>query len=167
MKITKILNFALFQIGWIIAVYYHDNLSAIFCLLLALLNFRLSDHANLKALLVSICVAMVGLANDYAIFKAGFIDFADQNFYFMPLWLVALWMLFVSTLDSSMAWILKLQFRYLAPLSGLGGALSYIAGAKLGALTYQATSISAFAFHFLNWFFLLPLIVYLHKKLFA
>lgn len=65
-----------------------------------------------------------------------------------PPWMVALWMLFASTLNSSLAWLARR--RGLAALMGaFFGPVSYVAGARLGAIElapdmrYSAAGIGA------------------------
>lgn len=162
--VTKIINFVLFQLGWIIAVYYHSNVAALFCFSLALIAYILSGHLTVRYLLLGAGVALIGIFNDYILHALGIIKFPNQTYIFLPLWLCAVWFIFVATFGSSLAWLQSLSLRYKAILGGLGGAVSYIAGAQLGAVAIHGTPIMQFAILFVNWFFLFPFLLWLYCK---
>lgn len=81
-----------------------------------------------------------------------------------PLWIGALWLQFASTLNVSLAW---LQDNYLIAflLGAISGPLSYLGGARLGALSlnYDKTfTIIVLAF---IWGILMPALAWLAKKM--
>lgn len=163
--ITKIINFIIFQTGWLVAVYYHNDVAALFCILLAIFNFSFSEHRFLASCLLGFILTLIGLTNDYALVYFKIISFPNQHFNILPFWLISIWLLFISTLDSSLGWLSKTNIFILCLVSGVGGALSYCAGAKLGAITYNNLLIPEFIFHFINWSILLPVILMLKRTL--
>ncbi len=82
-----------------------------------------------------VVAGVVGLVLDSALSASGVFTFLTNQpgVWVSPPWMVSLWMNFAATLGSSLGW---LQGRPLlaALFGGLGGPLSYWAGARLGAI---------------------------------
>lgn len=81
-----------------------------------------------------------------------------------PIWMIALWLLFISTLTASLGW---LRGRYLLSfaLGAVFGPLSYLAGEGLGAITLPHPplfSIMAFA---MTWAIVLPILAWMANQL--
>ena len=83
------------------------------------------------------------------------------NNYLVPVWILALWLAFASTLNVSLAWM---HDRYLiAMLFGLaGGPLAYFAAEKLGAVT--VSSPNAYIALAIGWGVITPLLVRIAKR---
>jgi hypothetical protein len=85
----------------------------------------------------------------------------DPRFpYLCPVWLVALWAMFGTTLRGSLS-ALAGRYGLAAVLGAVAGPLSYLGGAKLGAVTLhpnRAVSIAALA---VGWSVVMPLLVWL------
>lgn len=159
----QVSNFILFYIGWLLGVYYHNHWAALVCFGFALINFLMSREK--KSVLVSaLVITCIGLLNDSLVFGLGILRFTDTPEYWMTPWLAALWLLFASTYHSSLAWVEKTHRLFQATVGGIVGALSYIAGTKLGAVSYELTIMPQLIFHFLNWIWLYPLTLWLHGK---
>ena len=79
----------------------------------------------------------------------------------VPVWILALWLAFASTLNVSLAWM---HDRYLiAMLFGLaGGPLAYFAAEKLGAVTVSSTN--AYIALAIGWGVITPLLVRIAKR---
>jgi len=78
-----------------------------------------------------------------------------------------IWAGFVLSLFYSLAWLQKFKPIYQALIGGLAGSLSYFAGAKLGALSFNYSLFFSFLLVWIIWIVLLPLLVhcvYLFKK---
>jgi hypothetical protein len=155
--ITKIINFLVFQIGWLIVVYLHNQKAAIICIFLAMFNYIISKQYSLRALIAAIVVTLLGTVNDYTLLISGIISFPDLGANIFPLWLVALWLLFISTFKSSLQWLQGLALIPLALLGGVGGAISYWAGTAVGAMQYHGT-LPQLLLHFFNWLLLFPIL---------
>jgi hypothetical protein len=167
---TKFINFLIFQFGWIMIVFYHNFLSGLLGLGLALLNY-LFIRISLKELMLSFAIAFLGILNDLIIAKIGFLDFSNAIMLPIPLWLASLWLLFVSTFASSLAWLRCLNVFFLAFLGAFGGAISYCAAEKLNALSYHTAGLPSFIFYGLNWLLLFPFLFilyhYIRKRIFT
>lgn len=79
-----------------------------------------------------------------------------------PLWIGALWLQFASTLNLSLAW---LQDNYLvaAVLGAIAGPLSYLGGARLGALTLPQDRTFTIAVLAIIWGIVMPVLAWLAK----
>jgi len=92
-----------------------------------------------------VTVGLFGFAVDTLQPSAGLYAFAHASVpWLCPPWMVALWMLFASTLHGSMAWLAG-RYRLAAALAALCGPVSYVAGARLGAIelsSYPLVSVA-------------------------
>ncbi len=105
--------------------------------------------------LVALAVAAGALA-DSALAASGWVAFAPDvaAHALAPIWILAMWALFATTLNVSLAWL-----RPRLVLAGFHGALSgplaYWAGARLGALELRQP-VAALAALALGWAAILP-----------
>lgn len=80
-----------------------------------------------------------------------------------PLWILALWVLFSTTLHVSLRW-LQPKLRLAALLGALAAPLAYLAAARLGALSLPQP-LPALAAQAAGWALLLPLLLGLARRL--
>lgn len=74
-----------------------------------------------------------------------------------PYWIVAMWVLFATTLNVGMRWMRRSAL--IAALAGAaGGPLAFLAGERVGAVTFSDATI-ALAVIGLGWAVLLPMLV--------
>ena len=94
-------------------------------------NWRISDARLIAAGL------LVGLILDTAYSAAGLMAYNAQSWPpVAPWWILCLWVNFMLTLNHSLSWLLE-RYWLAALFAGIGSPLSYFAGQKLGALTWQ------------------------------
>jgi hypothetical protein len=136
----KIANFVLFQVGWFACIFGgasgHVVASVLFSLaLVAISVWQTPFKKNTLALFGKI--GLYGLVGDTLLLQLGFLQFnSPVPFAFLsPIWMWILWILFASTLNQSMAWLLGKPLMG-ALLGGILGPLSYIAGVELGAASW-------------------------------
>lgn len=81
--------------------------------------------------------------------------------YIVPVWILALWLAFASTLNVSLAWM---HDHYLTAVlfGAAGGPLAYLAAEKLGAVTVSSTS--AYIALAIGWGVITPLLVRTAKQ---
>jgi hypothetical protein len=79
-------------------------------------------------------VAAVGVASDTMLTDMGIFSFASQPT-FIPLWLVALWACFATTINHSLSFM-KNRPLVQAVFAGFGGPSSYFAGQRLGSVEF-------------------------------
>jgi hypothetical protein len=134
-------NFLAFQLGWFACVLgaargwpWAGTLAAL--LLVGLHLWRTATPAAEWRLIGA--AALIGAVGDTLLARSGWLQYAAGALLpaTAPVWIVALWMLFATTLRHSLAW---LQRRPLlsAVCGALGGPLAYLGGARLGALVVE------------------------------
>lgn len=160
-------NFVAFQLGWFAIV-----LGAAYGLpwagtaaALAIVAWHLRRAARPGAeLALVLAAAGVGALWDSLLAALGLVEFPNGTIVAgaAPYWMVALWMLFATTLNLSLAW-LKRNLLLAAALGAIGGPLAYLAGARLGALVFveQNAALGALA---VGWALLTPLLVALARR---
>ena len=127
----KLVNFAVFQSIWFLAIVYQQA-AASFCVLLLLLHFLLSPTPWLD-FRTTFCAILVGILLDYTLMQSGMYQFANGSF---PLWLACIWIAFVLSLRHSLAWLAPRPWFVQSLLGAIGGTLSYASGARLGAVSF-------------------------------
>jgi hypothetical protein len=155
-------NFAAFQFGWfacvIGAAQGFPALGAAAALVVAAahLAFARRPRAELALLLLA---AVIGAGWDSLLAATGWVRFTNGMLIAgtAPYWIVALWVLFATTLNVSLAW-LKRRLALAAAFGAIGGPLSYLGGAKLGALSFGNEGAALIALS-LGWAALTPLLL--------
>jgi len=86
--------------------------------------------------------AVIGLLVDSTLAITGQVRFASAwPAGFAPYWMVSLWIVFATTLNHSLRWLMSRPVA--AALAGaIGGPLAYLAGAKLGAPTIATPAMT-------------------------
>lgn len=162
-----IVNFLVFQAGWFATVLGAANgapwLGPVAVLAAASLHLYASSRPSVEARLLAAAVAL-GLAADSALLATGWIDYPNGHWApgLAPYWIVSLWALFATTLNVSMRWM-RGRFVLAALFGAIGGPLSYLAGARLGAMTFVETvpAVTALA---IGWAVAMPLLLVLAAR---
>ena len=157
------INFIGFQIGWfacVLGAAYGQTLLAVVAVLfiIALHLYRNTSYAELYIILTAM---VIGFIWESFLVTSGWLSYglAADSVVFAPVWLVAMWALFATTINLSMAWLKNHWF--LASLMGaIFGPLAFVAGEKLGAVQFvdRPLALSALA---LGWACLMPLLLWL------
>ncbi len=167
MNMPVLLNFINFQIGWFACV-----LGAAWgypwagvAVTLAIVAWHLSRMVQpQRELVLVIAAAGVGALWDSLLPALGWIQYPNGMLIdgTAPVWMVALWMLFATTLNVSLAW-LKRNMLLAVVFGAVGGPLAYYGGAKLGALVFvhQTPALIALA---IGWAVLTPLLLMLSRR---
>jgi hypothetical protein len=164
--VRKILNFAMLDVCWLACVLggARGMPGAAVAAASAVVGVHLGwpgvNRAGELRLLLS--VTLVGFCMDSANLWMGVFSLIDApRFpYLCPLWLAALWAAFGTSLRTSLSWLAG-RYVLAALLGAVAGPLSYLGGAKLGAVTMhpnRAFSIAALA---VGWAVMMPLLVWL------
>jgi hypothetical protein len=161
-------NFILFQVGWLCAVLSGANqlptiaAIGIVAFIVAVHLLRASDSNREISLIV--LTLIIGATWDSSLMVAGIFTFHTPTLLpvMAPLWLIAMWALFATTINVSLRW-LKGRYWLAALLGGIGGPLAYFAGHRLGAVTFSdtATAMTAVA---AGWAIIMPLLVLLAER---
>jgi hypothetical protein len=132
-----IVNFVLFQLGWLICVisaaYDYVAISVLICAAIIVLHLSLlsNSKAEFKLILITGCIGFIVDSLNIAFFV--FQTNQPQGLPLAPLWLVALWMLFAISLRHSLAW-LSGKLWLSAVFGAVFAPLAYFAGSRLGAI---------------------------------
>ena len=133
----KLINFGLFQLGWFIAIWgaaHQKLLPSMIAIALILMIYIIQARYKKEAFILLLLIMLLGPIFDQCLLSFELIEYKSQfSEYIVPIWIVALWGLFATTLNISLSWLK--HYKLLAVLFGLiGGPLAYIAAEKLNAI---------------------------------
>jgi Protein of unknown function (DUF2878) len=140
----NLFNFVAYQLAWfaviLAAANDHAWVSVAVALLVAATHLAVRREA-LDARLIALAAA-VGLLVDSTLVIAGQVRFASAwPDGVAPYWMLSLWMVFATTLNHSLRWLVRRPL--VAALAGaVGGPLAYFAGAQLDALRLVSPATS-------------------------
>lgn len=134
----NILNFVMFQAGWFACVLGAANgmgwLGIVVVSLLVIIHLAMARR-RLAELVLLVTVGLMGFLWESIVASQGLLVFtpalSPNNL--APYWMAALWVIFATTLNLSLAW-LKYRKFFAAILAAIAGPLAYLAGTRLGAL---------------------------------
>lgn len=136
-------------------------------LLLSLAVQFKDDLKNSTLIKFLLSTALVGTIADSLMIMLGAISFEccsvlPQNY---PMWMLALWLSFATTLFSSLSWI-RNKLALGSILGCLGGASAYYGGYKLGALGMANDIQNALLIIGMSWAIAMPILQKIHLRLF-
>lgn len=159
----KLINFLLFQAGWLACVLLTNNWALLIaaCVLafhLTVVSARPAPEA--RFILLGI---VLGSLVDGLWFRSGVMQDGSGSAW-TPLWLMAIWALFMTTLAHSLAWMHQKMWLpfVLAPVAG---PFAYLAASKLNAVTLPEGTLSLAALA-VGWLVVFPLLVSIQKRYF-
>lgn len=161
------INFLLFQAGWFATVLGAANgqpwMGPVVVLAIVALHLRAARRPAVEARLVAGAV-LLGLAADSLLLATGWIAYPNGGWIpgVAPYWIVSLWALFATTLNVSMRW-LSGRAALAALFGAVGGPLSYLAGARLGAMSFVETAPAVAALAVV-WAVAMPLLMKLASR---
>jgi len=162
-----IANFALFQLAWFACVagaaYGMPWLGV--AVTLAVIGWHLFQSGQVKAELWLLSAALlIGACFDQAMLLTELVAYRQHGWSssLVPVWILALWVAFASTLNLSLAWM---QGRYLLAMlfGAAGGPLAYSGAEKIGAVAINS-SVSYVTLS-IGWAVITPALLYLAKYL--
>ncbi len=163
----KIINFVLFQIGWFACVIGAAKqmpwLGVI--VVLAIITWHLSQAKQPKLELILLLVAVIiGGIYDQLMQNSSLLVYQAHGWSesIVPAWILALWAVFVTTLNVSLRWM---RGKWLVAIlfGAIGGPLAYIGAARLGAVNLDNLPLSYVALS-LGWAILTPLLLIISQK---
>lgn len=161
-------NLLAFQVGWWAVVLTAAYGQAVFGLLVVglLLGWHLTRvrPRTGEAALVGLAM-LIGLAFDGLLQASGWVAFAGGGVakWLPPLWMVALWANFATTLNVSLR-ALRQRPLLAAGLGAVGGPAAYWGGAQLGAMTLHNAGTALVALT-LGWALVTPLLLTVAARL--
>ncbi len=131
--------FVWFYLGWFGCVYFAKwDLSAwsyIFPLIPIVFILKLKFLSKLKIIFLSL-LSFFGILSDFVIYHLGFIDFPNHSSFFVPHWLISMWLLFACVFPISQNF-LNDRLWLAAILGAVFGPLSYYSGQTLQVLVFK------------------------------
>ena len=161
-------NLILFKLGWVACVLGAANgqawLGLVVVVIVVLEHLRTAARPQLEAGLLA-AAALLGVGWESALVSLGLLSYSEGVVIagLAPYWIVAMWALFATTVNVGMRW-LKRHWLIAAVAGGVGGPLSFYAGANLGAVQFSDDFV-ALATIAIGWAALLPLLVRLSGQL--
>ena len=162
-----IANFMGFQAGWFACVLCAARevpwAGTFVALAIVAVHCSRAARPQQELKLVGIAV-LLGVVCDSLLFSLGWLDFRSGVLVpgLAPYWILAMWALFATTLNVSLAW-LKQRLATGALLGALAGPLAYWGGARLGAVVLAAPT-SALAALAVGWALITPLLTLLARR---
>lgn len=159
---AMLINLSLFKAGWLAAVF--AAAASLPILGTAAIGIAVAVHlwrsdAPRDELLLLALAAALGFAWESLLVYTGIVQYGANAALAAtaPYWIVALWVLFATTLNVGMRWLRK-NLLVASVFGALGGPLSFLAGEKAGAVSFSDTS-AALVVIGLGWAVMLPLLV--------
>jgi uncharacterized protein DUF2878 len=165
----RLLNFAMFYLGWFACVIgaAHGQLWLGPAMVAALLLVHLAlTPTPIQETRLILLIGIFGFAIDTLQASAGLYAFTRTSAapWLCPLWMVALWMIFATTLNASMAWLAG-RYGLAAALGAVCGPASYVAGARLGAIELPAHARLSLVGIAIVWACVMPTLLWLRDLL--
>ncbi|WP_297794219.1 DUF2878 domain-containing protein [uncultured Marinobacter sp.] len=161
----NILNFLLFQTGWLVCVLYPGLLAAGVVVLFLIVHFILvSQHRWVEAQFIGFGTVVGGVL-DGIWFHTGVLADSTGDVMLTPIWLVAIWAIFMTTLCHSLQWVGRKRWLpwVLAPMAG---PFAYWSASQLGAVELPMMNLSLVALA-LGWMVVFPLLLLVRNALYT
>ena len=167
MPMHLFINFIAFQIGWFSCVLGAANGLPLFgpVVVLAIIGLHLKQASQPARELALILVAgVIGATWDSLLVVSGWLAYPNGTLITgtAPYWIVAMWMLFATTLNVALRW-LRGSLLLAAALGGIAGPLAYYGGVKLGGLQFNDVNSALIALA-CGWAVLMPALSELSKR---
>lgn len=159
---NNLINIVLFKAGWVavVAAAARNIPLAGTLAIAAIVVVRLmqADNRAAEARLLA-AAAAIGFAWESALVGAGLVSYPSGTLVhgLAPYWIVAMWLLFATTLNVSMRW-LRRHISVAIVAGAVGGPLAFWAGASAGAVSFPEPLTALVAIG-AGWAMLLPLLV--------
>lgn len=162
-----ITNVAAFQAGWLSCVLGAANgyplLGPLVVLVVVAMHLVLAARPGRELILIMVA-AVLGIVFDSALVRSGWLTYTSGMFLSgtAPYWLIAMWLSFATTLNVSLRWLRGRTWAALI-FGAVGGPVSYMLGARLGALDFvnQGAALTALAF---GWALVTPVLIALSEQ---
>lgn len=168
-EVSRVLNFAMFYAGWFACVGGAARgqlwLGPVVVGGLLILHLVLAPNRSDEIRLIA-AAGFAGFVCDTLLASAGLYAFTNTSVvpWLCPPWMVALWMIFATTLNGSMSWLAD-RFPLAALLGAVCGPLSYLAGARLGAIELHTDTTATLLAIAVAWSLAMPMLLWLRREL--
>lgn len=135
-KLRLITNFILFQTSWFSALFLQEG--ALIIIAIAIFFMGLLVQSRPISFFTLVCLLPLSLLFEFIAISSGVVSYEAT---FVPTWLVGLWVALLLTFNDSFRFMLSLKWWKLALAFAVFGPLSYMAGARFGALTISESMV--------------------------
>lgn len=166
---VSLINFVSFYAGWVACVAGAGRgmtlVGPVVVAALLVVQLALKPYPGREALLI-VAIGVLGWVIDTAQALAGVFSFPTTSPvpWLCPLWLVAVWMIFATTLTGSMRW-LRGRYALAALFGAVGGPVSYYYGLRLGAIVFNPNIVLTLVTLAAVWAAVMPILIWLASAL--
>jgi len=152
-------NLVIFKLGWLACILFaaagKPVLATLAVAAVVLLHLVRAPVPVKEALLLA-CAGLIGLSWESFMVFTGLITYPEgaSAGVLAPYWLVAMWVLFATTINHGFRWI-KRNWMLASVFGALGGPMAFLGGSAMGAAQFSNTPL-ALAVIGLGWAILLP-----------
>lgn len=163
-----LVNILGFKLGWLSSVVGAARempwLGPAVLIAILAVHLRQARRPDLELGLVIAC-GIIGAWFDSILAATGWVSYPSGQIdpHFAPYWIVAMWMLFATTLNRSMSW-LKGRQALAAAMGAIAGPMSYYAGNRLGGIEFEDPLAATIALS-VGWALIMPVVVLLAERL--
>lgn len=164
---NTIINFILFQLGWLACVISAAKgfplLGVLIAFFIVLFHIWRAALPLAEFKLISVAL-LIGAVWDSVLVWQGLLIYQSGMFlpYVAPYWIITMWALFATTLNVSLRW-LKGRVLYAVVFGAVGGPLAYYAGQQLGAVEFSET-VYALSALLVGWALFTPVLMSLSQR---
>jgi hypothetical protein len=160
-------NLVLFKIGWtacVVGAAYGMGWIGVLAATVLVLEHLRTHHSPAGEAWVLAMAACIGLGWESLMVSSGLVNYGEGfwTFGLAPLWIIALWIMFASTLNLGMRWM-KAHPLVAATAGAIGGPLSFYSGSVIGAVEFSDPAVSLTVIG-IGWAFLLPVMTHLADR---
>ena len=164
---STIVNFILFQLGWLACVISAAKGLPLLGALIAacIIVFHIWRAAlPLTELKLIAFALLIGAVWDSVLVWQGLLIYQSGILlpHVAPYWIIIMWALFATTLNVSLRW-LKGRVLYAIVFGAIGGPLAYYAGQRLGAVEFSET-VYALSALLVGWALFTPVLMALSQR---
>lgn len=161
---TTLLNYLLFQSGWVICVLGaakgHPHLAAVVGLVPLLLHLLLVADRRREGRLLALALGMGIIVDGFHIWSDTLVFAASLHPALPPPWILVLWLQFAMSLRYSLHW-LKGNRPLGVLLGGVAGAFAYWAGVRMGAAGFGGEVVAGLLQIGASWILVMAVFLYL------
>ena len=169
MLTVRLLNFVLYQVGWLACVlgaaFARPWLGIAIALILVAMHLWLATDRPNQVKILAIATA-IGLLVDSFLLALGVFSFPNGYVvaWLPPVWMSVLWMQFATTFRYCLEW-LSGQYAVSAFLALVGAPLAFLGGERVGAVSFSPPRFSHLIMLATVWCVAMPVLIYASDRI--
>ena len=155
-------NLVLFKLGWVACVMLAaagQPVMATLVVAAVVMAHLATVPVKSKESMLLVSAAVIGMTWESLLVRFGIVSYPGYTdaAALAPYWIVAMWVLFATTINHGLRWI-KRSWIVASAAGLIGGPLAFFSGAQLGAVEFSNTLLALVSIGF-GWAVLLPTLV--------